>query len=136
MYSFTSGLCRRSFTFWRRVSYSLSSRCIFRSSACRAVLRTVSSSSSAFSFSAEVSLVSPAFLISLAAASNKIISLSNPRILTCVRFGPRRNRRNRSPPHWIWRPWWNSFASRRNWPTHWPHCWRRPHPKNRAGKSY
>jgi len=37
---------------------------------------------------------------------------------------------------WIWRPWWNSFASRRNWQPHWPHCWRRPHPKNRAGKSY
>ena len=39
-------------------------------------------------------------------------------------------------PAEIWRRWWSSFASRRNWPTHWPHCWRRPHPKNRAGKSY
>ncbi len=28
---------------------------------------------------------------------------------TCVRFVPRRNQRNRRPPHWIWSPWWNSF---------------------------
>ena len=57
-------------------------------------------------------------------------------IPTYAWFVPRRNRRNRRPPHWIWRPWWNSSATRRNWPTRWPHCWRRPHPKNRAGKSY
>ena len=66
-------------TFWRRTSYSFSSRRIFRSSACRPVLRVVSSFSFAFSFLAEGSLASPAFLISLAAASYKMISLSKPR---------------------------------------------------------
>ena len=75
----SSGLSSRESTFWRRVSYSFSSRCIFCSSVCRAVLRAVSPSSFSFSFSAEGSLVSPAFLISLAAASNKMISLSKPR---------------------------------------------------------
>ncbi len=73
------GLSSRASTFWRRVSYSFSSRCIFRSSVCRAALRAESPSSSAFTLSEEGSLVSPAFLISLAAASNKIISLSKPR---------------------------------------------------------
>ena len=36
---------------------------------------------------------------------------------------------------WTWRPWWNSSASHQNWPTHWPHCWRRPHPENSSEKS-
>lgn len=65
--------------FCRRVSYFFFSRCIFRSSACRAVLWAASPSSPVFSFWAEGNLVSPTFLISLAAVSNKMISLSNPR---------------------------------------------------------
>ena len=69
-------LSNKSQTFYRTTSYSFS----FRSSACRAVLRVVSLSSSTFSFSAEWSLVNPAFLISLAAASNKESDASsNPR---------------------------------------------------------
>ena len=79
VFSFFAGCFNRLLAFRRKASYSFSSRWIFRSSACSAVLRAVSSFSSAFSFSAEGSLVSPAFLISLAAASNKMISLSKPR---------------------------------------------------------
>ena len=58
--NFISNFCegdRSVSTFWHRVSYSFSSRCIFRSSVCRAVLRAESPSSSAFSFSEEGSLV-------------------------------------------------------------------------------
>ena len=50
---------------------------------------------------------------------------------------PRKNQRNQRPPHWIWSPY--SEIARRNWPTHWPHCWRRPIRKigreNRISKS-
>ena len=82
------GLSSRASTFWRRVSYSFSFLCTFRSSACRAVLRAESPSSSAFNFSLEGSLVSPTFLISLAAASNKMISLSKPRRNFSLSFDP------------------------------------------------
>ena len=79
VFSFFAGCFNRLLTFLRKASYSFSSRCIFRSSAYRVILRVASPSNSAFSFSMEGSLVIPAFLISLAAASNKMISLSKPR---------------------------------------------------------
>ena len=36
---------------------------------------------------------------------------------------------------WTWRPWWNSFASRRNWQIPWPRCCRRHQPANESEKS-
>lgn len=53
--------------------------CIFRKFNCRGVLQVVSPSDSAFRYLLKESLVSSAFLISLAAVFNRIILLSNPR---------------------------------------------------------
>lgn len=46
-------------------------------------------------------------------------------IPTCAQFVPRRSRRNRHRRRSIWRPWWNSSGSHRNWQTPWLRCSRR-----------